>query len=306
MVETFEHHRIALVHAVDLHALFTAGWACRWAHIPVVVHIHRQWDYYPRRYRPLLARAARLIFVSRYVQGAFASISPMLARDRGTVILNAISIPKEHGTAVGRHQIRNELGLRPDEAVVGIVGRLQDIKGHDIFLHAAREVVKVCSKVRFLVVGHPGNSVANQQYAQGLMELTERLGLTDRVVFTGFRSDVNDIMTLLDLLVLASHTEGLPMVLLEGMAMGLPVVATHVGGVPEVVADGETGLLVPAGEPAAMAQAIIQLLQDEPLRRQMGELGHLRVEKEFAFSRFVRQFQTIYEEVLVTKAHQRV
>jgi glycosyltransferase involved in cell wall biosynthesis len=108
-------------------------------------------------------------------------------------------------------------------------------------------------------------------------------GLEGRFILAGFRTDVPTFLPSLDIGVLPSFTEGLPVAVLETMAAGVPVVATAVGGTPEVVLDGVTGCLVPAGDPAAMARRIIELLPDEGLRRRMGQEGRQLVEEQFTF-----------------------
>ena len=211
-----------------------------------------------------------------------------------TVIYNGVSLPNRGGTAAERNHLRRELGLQPNEAVVGIVGRLQDFKGHDVFLHAAREVVKICTKVKFVVVGSPGNFVSNQQYAQRLMELTDRLGLQDRVIFTGFRNDVHDIMTLFDLLVLASHHaipgEGLPNVILEALACKTRIVATRVGAIPDFVSSKEQGIIVEPANAQEIANAIKEMLGENDFKNEKASNTHILSWKENA-----KQFREVLE-----------
>src|SRR5207302_6843198 len=123
-------------------------------------------------------------------------------------------------------------------------------------------------------------------------------GLTRRFVLAGFRDDLDGYLPFLDLLVLPSFTEGLPNVVLEASAAGVPVVATAVGGTPEVIEDGVSGHLVPAGDPAALARRILDCIADEKERRRMGQLGRQRIEEHFTFAAQARQYQTLFERLI--------
>jgi glycosyltransferase involved in cell wall biosynthesis len=134
-----------------------------------------------------------------------------------------------------------------------------------------------------------------------LEALAGQLGLADRVHLAGHQQDVRPWLAALDVLVLSSDWEGMPNALLEAMAAGLPIVATAVGGVPEVVVDGATGLLVPPGDPSALAEAITRLLRDPDLRRTMGQAGRARVERRFSINETVRLTEELYATLLEEK-----
>jgi glycosyltransferase involved in cell wall biosynthesis len=128
-----------------------------------------------------------------------------------------------------------------------------------------------------------------------------RLGLERAVELAGARHDVPEILAGADLFALSSASEGLPMTILEAMAAGLPVVASRVGGVPEAVVDGETGLLVPPGDPASLAAAIERLLEDASLRRSLGQAGHARVRERFDLASFQRAHVDLYRRELASR-----
>jgi glycosyltransferase involved in cell wall biosynthesis len=121
------------------------------------------------------------------------------------------------------------------------------------------------------------------------------LGLRDRFILAGFRTDLDRLLPGLDLAVLSSHTEGLPVAVLEAQAAGLAVVATAVGGTPEVVQDGRTGWLVPPANPLALAEKIVLALSDDERRRGMGQAGRLRVRDEHTFAAQAAQYQRLFE-----------
>lgn len=171
------------------------------------------------------------------------------------------------------------LGIEPGDRVVGILAVFRPEKDHETFLRAARLVHEAIPEARFVLAGDgPGRA--------GLEELTRRLGLADRVVFAGLRSDVEDVLASLDVVALSSYTiECFPYAILEAMAMGVPAVCTAVGGLPEMVDDGVTGRLVPPRDPAALAAGIVDVLGDEERRRRMGAAARLRLEREFTLGR---------------------
>jgi glycosyltransferase involved in cell wall biosynthesis len=124
------------------------------------------------------------------------------------------------------------------------------------------------------------------------------LGLSDYVIFTGFRTDIPQITAIFDIAVLASFYEGLGRVLLEAMVLGKPVIATRVGGIVDVVDDGKTGILVPPNDSEALAQALIKLLLDGELRRRMGEAGRAKIDAKFSARTMVSQIEKVYEELI--------
>jgi len=171
------------------------------------------------------------------------------------------------------------------------VGRLEPQKGVDVLLRAMRPVVAEVPDVRLQIAGEGG------QRAE-LERLAADLGLGDHVAFLGQQTDVIGLMARASLFVHAARWEGFGLVLLEAMAAGTPTVATSVGGVPEVVADGETGVLVAPEDPVALASAIVALLRDPDRARAMGVAGRSRLEAEFAPERMSRETATIYERLL--------
>ena len=161
------------------------------------------------------------------------------------------------------------------------------IKGHCYFLQAAREVLRVHPEVSFILVG---DGLLRRE-----MEIEcQRLGITEAVTFLSWRRDLDKIYTDLDVVVLSSLNEGTPVSLIEAMAAGKAVVATRVGGVPDVVEDGKTGLLVPPKNPKALADAILRLLNDDDLRRSLGERAGASVYPKYDVSRLVQDMKDFY------------
>ncbi len=187
---------------------------------------------------------------------------------------------------------RKELGLAPGTRLVGMIANVRASKGYEYYVRAARKVIDELQDVVFVGVGD-----IDENLAAPVRSLMSTLGLGDRFRLVGFRSDVPRILNDLDLVVLASTSEGMPLVTLEAMATGKALVVTRCGGAPEVVDDGHTGLVVPVADAEAMAEAIVQLLRDKDVR-QMGACARERVTKEFSIQKMIRSYEELYLRVL--------
>jgi glycosyltransferase involved in cell wall biosynthesis len=207
-----------------------------------------------------------------------------------TVQYNGVDTLQFSPAADKRTYQQTLLSLDPVRPVIGTVGNLLPIKGHEILLKAARQVVERRPEALFVLVGD-GTRRAE------LERLAQTLNLSEQVRFLGRRRDVPDLMQAFDVFVLTSNSEGCPNVILEAMATGLPVVSTSVGGVPELVTD-ETGILVPPGDDAALADAIRQLLDDPARRQAMGQAGRRRAVEHFSLETMIRARETLLLELL--------
>lgn len=176
--------------------------------------------------------------------------------------------------------------------IVGYVGRLAPEKAVDVFVRAAAGLVADGEPVRFLVVGEGGSRAELEALACGM-------GLDGRLRFLGYRRDARAIVERLDVLVQAPRSDGAPLVVLEAMHAGVPVVVSDVGGLPDQVTHGRDGLLVPAGDPRALAGAIRALLSDRPLARQLGQAGRARVAL-WPHERMVDRVERIYRDALAS------
>jgi len=181
--------------------------------------------------------------------------------------------------------------------LVGVVARLQPEKGVANFLKAAARVSENFPRTRFLVVG-------DGPLRGELLDLAEHLGVSERVRFLGYRSDSRALMELMDLLVVPSLTEGSPLIVLEAMAAGVPVVASAVGGIPDQVRHGREGMLVPPDDPDALVEALGALLRDPAYARRLGEAGRRRTENEFSHETMVRRIEGVYRATLDGKTVQ--
>jgi glycosyltransferase involved in cell wall biosynthesis len=211
------------------------------------------------------------------------------------VIRNGVDLRHFHHKP-DSERIRRELGVPPGAPLVAVASRLNRLKGIDHFLEAAAIVGQRVPDVRFVVIGEPNPS--ERAYLDILTRLAERLGIRDRVVFTGLRADVPDLLACAAVSVMPSLNEALPNVLLESMAAAAPVVATRVGGTPEAIQDGVTGVLVPPGDSNALARAIHQLLVDPELAARLGQAGRELVARRFSMEAMVRATERLYDSLL--------
>ncbi|HEY7233314.1 MAG TPA: glycosyltransferase [Gemmatimonadaceae bacterium] len=270
--------------------------AARYLSLPVI-SVSRGWTghmWRVRLYEALDRRALRrfdsVICVSdgQAAKVRLAGVRP----DRVRVIRNAIdatrfpSQPDERG----RRTLRELFTLQPD-AIVMAIGRLSPEKGFDRLVEAAKVVLTQRPTVGFVLVGD------GPQRAK-LEDQIRASGIADRFVLTGFRSDVDSLLPHADVVVQSSYTEGLPNVLLEASAAGVPIVATAVGGTQEVVQDGENGHLVDAGDVLALASRIVQLIDSTDTRRAMGRRGREIVSDAFGFAHQSAQYESLFGELL--------
>lgn len=299
--------RIQIVHSYNFYGNVFAVPAARLAGVPVVIASIRDLgvDVTPAKMylHKMVCRLADRIVVNAEAIREWLIAQGMQA-EKITVIRNGIDL-SHFGRPVDGTKVRLELGLPEEAPIVLLLGRLTPEKGIDTFLEAAAVVNKRCPDARFIIVGELFNPGGNDStggegnYRDLLMQKAGQLGIASRVVFTGYRSDIPELLALARLSVSASHSEGLSNVLMESMAAGVPVVATAVGGSPEVVGeDGAAGLLVPPRDAAALAQAMCGLLEDTELADRMGRAARSRMTELFSIERMVRETERLYESAL--------
>lgn len=295
------------------------------------VQIVHSYSFYPNVFAIPTARAARVPLVVASIRDLGADLTPLQKRVQriacrfaDCILVNADAvrgwlvregyeaskirlIPNGLDTSrftvrSGEGRLRRELRLGPDAPIVAVLSRLSPVKGLDCFLQAAAELARHLP-VRFVVAGEArrmenGRVVPDLTYREALCRSAQRLGLNGQLIFTGWRTDIPEILPEVTVSVLPSITEGLSNTLLESMAAGRAVVATRVGGTPEVVEDGVTGLLVPPNDAGALAGAVRRLLEDAELRERLGRAARRLVLERFSIERMVTDTERLYEEEL--------
>ena len=299
--------RIEIVHTHNFYANVFALPAARLAGVRVVLASIRDTGVYQTPMQKNVQKIACRL-AHRVVVNADAIRDWLVADgyrpDRIVVIRNGIDLsgfrrPRDPG------EVRREIDVPAGAPLVVMVSRLHELKGLDDFLDAAAILAGRRRDVHFLVVGERFKSRSGEWerdgvYQQVLERQAQRLGIADRVRFTGFRLDVPALLAASTVSVLPSLSEGLSNTVLESMAAGLPVVTTNVGGTPEAVTDGENGLLVVPRDPPALARAIGRVLDDPGLARRLGENARDRIERHFSLEGMARRTEELYR-ALVTR-----
>ena len=293
-----------IVHTHTAKAGLLGRVAARCAGVPVIVHTfhgHILDGYFSALKTRVILATERVLarFTDRIISVSDAVRRELLAKrigrpERHTVVPLGLDLEPFLAVSGYRGILRAELGLAPGDLLVGIVARLVPIKRHEVFLQAVKRIAERIPNCHFLVVG-------DGERRSELEDLVWHLGLGKRVRFLGWRADLPEIYADLDVVVLSSRNEGLPVSLIEAMAAGRPVAATRVGGVADLMEDGMTCLLVPPGESGALAEAIMALLGDPERRRVMGEAGRKRVGAAFGADRLVRDMDQLYASLLEEK-----
>lgn len=298
--------RYDLVHTHNSKAGFIGRLAAKMAKVPIIIHtIHgfafHEYERPPRRILFILLER----FAARFCDKLITISQPLkewglrlrIGRpEKYLTIYSGIEVEKFQVT-IDINEKKMEFGIKPGEKVIGVVAKLWEGKGHAIILEAAPGVIKEIPRVKFLFVG--GGYLREKLETQ-----VRELGLSDDIIFSGFRTDIAELTAIFDIAVLASFFEGMGRVLLEAMALGKPVVATRVGGIVDVVKEGESGILVSPGDPVALAKAIVTLLKDEKLTRKMGLAGKERIDERFTARRMIEKITQVYEELLKRRLSQ--
>jgi glycosyltransferase involved in cell wall biosynthesis len=216
---------------------------------------------------------------------------------RCVLIENAIDT-EEFSRKLGVADARQRLGLTSGRFVVGAIGRLSTEKGFDVLIRAVHRLLQGGLDIELLIIGEGDERPR-------LEALIAELGLTQRARLLGYRVDVRDLCETMDLLALSSYREGLPNVLLEAMALEVPVVATRIAGIPQLIQSGENGLLVEPGDVNALANAIGQLLRTPELRMQFCRVGRSTIEAGYSFAARMDKVRALYDDLLGRAAPRR-
>lgn len=303
MARHLREQRIQIMHSYNFYSNVFAVPAARLAGVPVVLASIRDRGIYmsegQKRLQRWVCRLADRVLVNA------EAIRDWLVADgydpaRISVIRNGIDLSKFRDRGVGGG-VREEFGIPAAAPVVVMLSRLNPLKGIEDFIKAAALVAPRFPDARFLVVGERlqdrnGSLRTDLDYHDKLRRMCEALGLGERVIFTGHRFDVPEVLARADVSVLPSHSEGLSNSLLESMAAGLPLVATRVGGNPELVREGENGWLCDVERPHEIAEAVARLLADRELARRFGAASRRRAEEEFSMDRIAAATQALYRE----------
>ncbi len=284
--------QIRLIHCHDNRANFLGLIAGKLLGIPLVTTIYG-WVPATPKLKLLVALDGMIIrYFNRVIASSDAMIKliPDSILFKTDVITNAVNIDMLD-MHKDRASIIRALGIGPEDIVATVIARLSDEKGHKFLLKAVQELTMDFPRLKFkLLVSGSG------PLREELEALAEELGINDRVIFTGFHPDINEIYTVSDIIVQPSLSESLPVSLLEGMAFGKPAIATDVGSIREAVIDGKTGFLVKASDSRALSKALIQLFSNGEERTRMGLAAQRLIMDRFSDTAMVKKIEKIYNE----------
>lgn len=294
-------HKVDIIHSADLMGVYHAGLASRLARVPLVCHIRSNFEDFPTQYKPPLKAASHFVFVSEAVWRNFDTIF-RVDRQRGTVIYDwGPQASDESGSIHARLRVREEFRLEADAQVIGMIARVQPPKDFETLIRAVAEVTKAHTRARLLIVGEYDHPHCREHHEK-LCALVEELGLDNHVIWAGMRDDVPDVIRAMDVCVLSTHAEGMPLVLLEAMALGCAVAATRVGGIPELIVHGENGLLHEKNNYRELARDISSLLDDPARAAAIARRGQSRVRENFNQEKTINATRNLYAR-LTNRAH---
>jgi len=285
---------VDIVHAHEVKSDVVAYLASRVHRVPIVTTLHG-WFGTGRRHRFLIALDRRVVRRFDRVMAVSDQIARSIAANgavdgKVSVLHNGIVLERYRRTGV-RGGLAELAGREVPSPVIASIGRISPEKGHADLIDAFAILASRGCRISGVLVGDgPARSA--------LADRIRALRLERSVFMLGYLQEPQRVLEETDLMVLPSHTEGLPNAALEALAMEVPVLATRVGGTPEVIADGETGRLVPSGSPEALAAAILEFASDPHPWREMARRGRVLVETRFNFQHRTRQLEHIYSEVV--------
>jgi glycosyltransferase involved in cell wall biosynthesis len=297
--------RYHIVHTHNSKAGFIGRLAAKWAGVPIIVHTVHGFAFHDREpaWRQILFRnlerlasrwCDKMVFISQPLID-WALSDRITRREKILKIYSGIELDHFKPVPDGEKKALKETwGIREEAPVVGMVSKLWEGKGHTTLIHAFEGLKQEIPEAVLVIVG--------EGYLRDkLSDLVDRLGLKGSVLFTGFLMDVRRIIATFDVAVLPSFFEGMGRVLLEAMAMGKPVVASSVGGIPDLVHHGKNGLLVTPGSVSELKSALLTLIRNKALAKEMGKEGRKRISEEFSAGRMAQSIEKLYRELLQRK-----
>lgn len=275
--------------------------AAKIANVPITIHTVHGWSFhdelssFSKKFYILLEKICST-FTDKIITVTDYDIKKGLTENIGkseqySTIHSSIEIERYKTPSKSKLKIIKELGINKNNIIVGTVSRMSAQKAPIDFMKAAKIICQKYPNTQFLFVGDGElrNEVENYIIQNGLV---------DKIILSGLRYDVPDLLHVMDIFILSSLWEGLPRVFSQAMAAKLPIVATKVNGAPEAIEEGENGFLVSPGKPQEMADKIEILLENEKLRKKMGEKGYRIVDSAFNVVNMVKNIEVVYEELL--------
>ena len=282
-----EKQHVNLVHTSNLWSNYYAWRVGQTLKIPMVSHVRDVLK--PQRiHKYLFDKFDRIIAISEGIKEPL--VLGGVPSEKIEVIHNGIDISRFNPNIKGTNVLRRDYTVR--RLLVGTVGRIEPFRRQKEFIHVFAEVLKIRQDVSFMIIGDPARKQSD--YLRDVRRTIEEYGIAEHVIFTGYRQDMPDVFASLDLLVTLSAGG----VVIEAMASGLPVVGTEIACTSEMINDGVTGLVMPQDDLHAVSDAIIRVLGNENMRRDMGKAGRRRAEKLFDERKYTRRIEAVYGSLL--------
>jgi len=290
LVKFIKKEKIELIHCNEFWVNPYGVISSKITRIPCITHIRTSLDV--KKVKDyLLAYSDKLIAVSDMTRKPIEEFRQILKKT--VTVYNGVDT-KKFNPDIKCERLRKELHIESDEIVIGTIGQLYPDKGQKAFIQSAFIVLEKYPKAKFLIVG----KAKKEKYKKQLQELVVKLGLQDKIIFTGKRDDIPQILSILDIFALSTLKEGFARVIIEAMACARPVIATRVGGNSEAVIDGRTGFIIPVNSPDILAQKTMELIENKDKRKQMGKVGRERVVNNFSLEHYVERIEKTYNEFL--------
>lgn len=297
---------VAVVHVNEILDVY-GGIAARIAGVPCVWHVRADISGWPYPLRAVLPRI--VAGLSSEIMAVSASVEEEVFRLHGldTPKVSVIHDPGPDPTAfradLNGTAFRREIGLSDRAGLVVLVAKLVEPKGHEVLVRAVPDVLASFPDAHFVIVGGELEGLHHQQYAARLRRLPNQLGVASAVTFTGYRSDIPQIMAAADVVTHCStHPDPFPGVVLQGMTLGKAVVASDIGGPREQMEDGVSGMLVAPGDPAGLGRAICILLADPEKRASLGSIAASSVRDRFTSDGFYRRLAGTYDDLIEARS----
>ena len=291
-----KENKVSLIHAHKIGSNLWGSIIGKLFRIPVISHFHAHHMSLEKLTYLAAAKiigsfSSKIISISEFERQRLI-IEEGIPYSKMVTIYNGINYEKFQKTA--NSGLKRELGIASRSLVVGIVAAFRSQKNHELFILAANEILKRNQNVQFILIGDGAT--------RGKIErMVLNLGIKNNFIFTNARSDIPDILSIIDVGVLSSHWEGLPLAVLEYMAASKPVVSTDVSGMSEVIENGVNGFLVPAGNFQALAEKITMILDNKTLAMKLGKNGFSKVKYKFSEEVMMSSIKNLYSDVISGK-----
>lgn len=291
-------NKIKLAHVHYSRDLWTTTPAVKLAgSIPTVFikHIGTQKPKMDFIHKAIYKNVCHIIAISKVIKQNILNTHPV-KNENVSIVYHGLDLDTFKNVQENRQKIRREFGIAENDILIGTVGRLQIGKGHLEFVEMAAGLLKKYVNLKFLIVGEPTRG--EEDKAELIYSKAKKLGLSDSLIFSGFRDDIPDVLAAMDIFAFPSHAEAFGLVVIEAMAASLPVVSSNCDGILDIVVDQKTGLLVAPKISQELSSAVEALVIDQEKRIRFGANGFKRVKEKFTIEKMTENVESIYADCL--------